>query len=57
MTTEIVYEVVMRNDAGRVWNGFFSTLKAARAKYFECNAINWKGDIFRREMDTRLTNF
>ena len=46
----IVWEVIMKNEAGRVWNGFFSTLKDAERKYHEYQSLNWTGDVFRREV-------
>jgi len=46
----IVWEVIMKNKAGRVWNGFFSTLQDAERKYLEYIALDWSGDVFRREV-------
>lgn len=41
----------MKNKAGRVWNGFFSTLKDAEREYSEYVSLDWSGDVFRREVD------
>lgn len=47
----IVWELVMRNKAGRVWNGFFSTLQDAEKTYNEYVSLDWSGDVvFRREI-------
>ena len=45
----IVWELIMRNKAGRVWNGYFPTLQAAEMKYHEYVSLDWSGDVFRRE--------
>ena len=46
----IVWEVIMKNKTGRVWNGFFSTLQDAERKYHEYVSLDWSGDVFRREV-------
>jgi hypothetical protein len=47
----IVWEVIMKNKAGRIWNGFFSTLQDAERVYREYASLDWSGDVFRREVD------
>jgi hypothetical protein len=47
----IVWEVIMKNKTGRIWNGFFSTLQDAERLYREYVSLDWSGDVFRREVD------
>jgi hypothetical protein len=47
----VVWEVIMENKVGRVWNGFFSTLQDAERKYHEYVALNWFGDVFRYDVE------
>jgi hypothetical protein len=47
---QIMYEVVMRKGI-RVWNGFFATLADAERIYHEYVALDWSGDVYRREYE------
>ena len=47
----IVWEVIMKNKTGRIWNGFFSTLQDAEKIYREYVSNDWSGDVFRRDVD------
>jgi hypothetical protein len=46
----IVWELIMQNKAGRVWNGFFCTLRDAEKTYHEFVSLDWSGDVYRREV-------
>jgi len=44
-----MYEVVMKSKkTGRIWNGFYRTLKEARKWYFEWMNAGFEGDIYQR---------
>jgi hypothetical protein len=44
----IVYEVIMHKGAA-IKNSFWNTLKDAEKWYREYHALDWEGDVYRRE--------
>lgn len=48
----MIYEVVMKSKrTGRIWNGFYPTLREAKIWYYEWTNAGFEGDVFRRDYE------